>query len=225
MLTTVRGTVNSVDENDPVAQLDIDLQSIGKYLVNTFDFTGTGTAPEYDADPQNYEIFTATMDLTGIYDSAPIRLNGFVEPFGMAPPDFSAYSLIDVTDLKAFIKVSWDPPTDTPFTEISPNSLVLNLEGIGRLHNLVRGHVVTDLLDLPEAPAIIPGADGQGLYSLNHDGITENFTVFEDFTAAIEELTGEGYLARRFNAVGQFDDATSTLAADVITIGFCMTGQ
>lgn len=222
MLTTVRGTVNSVDENDPIAQLDIDLQSIGKYSVGIFDFTGTGASPEYDTDPQNYEIFTGTMDLGDIYEDTPVKLKGFVEPFGIAPADFSAYTLINVTYLKTFIKINWDPATDLPFTEISPDSLVLNIEGTGRLHHLVRGHVVTDLLDLPEAPIIIPDEDGEGLYSLNHDGITETYTVFEDFSASLEELIEEGYLVRRCNFVGQFDDESSTLIVEVITIGFCM---
>ncbi len=225
MLTTVRGTVNSVDEDDPVAQLDIDLQSIGKYRAGIFDFTGTGRAPEYDADPENYEIYTGTMDLGDIYVDAPVKLKGFVEPFGTAPPDFSAHTVIDVTDLKTFIKINWYPLTDTPFTEISTDSLVLNLEGVGRLHHLVRGHVVTDLLDLPYAPTIIPDEDGEGIYTINYDGITEIYTVFENFTAAIEELIEEGYLVRRFNSVGQFDDATSTLTAEVITMGFCMPEQ
>lgn len=225
MLTTVRGTVNSVDDNDPVAQLDIDLQSIGKYRVGIFDFAGTGTAPEYDADPENYEIFTGTMDLGDIYDYAPVKLKGFVEPFGMAPADFSAYTLIDVTDLKTFIKINWYPATAEPFTEISQDSLVLNLEGAGRLHHLVRGHVVTNLLDLQDAPSMIPDEDGEGLYVLKYGETTEIHTVYEDFTAAVEELLEEGYLAWKCHSMGQFDDATSTLTADVITIWFRMTGQ
>ena len=221
MLTTVRGTVNSVDETDQLAQLDIDLQSIGKFQADLFDFTGTGTETENDVDPENYEIFTGTMDLSDIYEDAPVKLKGFVEPFGAAPADFSAYTLIDDI-IKTFLKISWDPATETPFTEISAESLVLNLEGVGRLHQLVRGHVVSDLLDLPEAPTAIPDEGGEGLYTLNHDGTAEVYTDFEGFTDAVEEFIGEGYLARRCNIVGQFDDATSTLKAEVITIGLCI---
>ena len=220
MLTTVRGTVNSVDENDPVAQLDLDLQSIGRYRVGIFDFTGTGTAPEYDADPDNYEIFTGTMDLGDIFNDAPVKLKGFVEPFGMAPADFSAYTLIDVTDLKSFMKIDWYPATSEPFTEISPENLVLNMEGVDRLHHLVRGHVVTDLLDLQNVPVLIPDEDGEGIYVLKYGGTTEIHTVYEDFTASVEELLEEGYLVKKCQAMGQFDDATSTLTAEVITIWF-----
>ena len=224
-LTTVRGTVVSVDESDPVAALDIDLQSIGRYSAGTFDFTGTGTAPEYDADPANYEIFTGTMDLGAISEYMDVRLKGFVEPFGMAPADFNAYSLVDVTDLTAFIKINWVPATDAPFTEISADSLVLNLEGTGKIHHLVRGHVVTDLLDLESAPVLIPDEDGEGLYILKYDGITDSYTVYEDFTAAIQELIDEGYLVRKCHSFGQFDDASSTLTTDMITIWFYPAGR
>lgn len=219
MLTTVRGTVVSVDENDPVAQLDLDLQSIGIYRAGIFDFTGTGTSPEDDADPENYEIYTGTMNLDGIYDT-PLKVRGFVEPFGMAPADFSAYTLIDVTALKAYIKINWLPETALPFTEISPDNLELNLEGVGRLHHLVRGHVATDLLDLEAVPKLVPAEDGEGVYVLRYGGTIEIHLVYEDFTASIEELLEEGYLARKCHSLGQFDGETSTLTTKAITIWF-----
>ena len=221
-LTTVRGTVVSVDPYDPVAQLDINLQSIGKYRAGIFDFTGTGTAPEFDADPENYEIFTGTMSLGGIYNYTPVKLRGFVQPFGTAPADFSTYTLIDVTDLKSFMKIDWDPATAEPFTEISSDTLTINLEDADRLHHLIRGHVVTDLLDLQAAPTMIPDEDGEGIYVIYYGGTTEIHTVYEDFTAAVQELIEEGYLARKCYSMGQFDDATSTLTAEYITIWFRM---
>ena len=222
-LTTVRGTVVAVDDTDPVAQLTVDLQSIGKFRVGVFDFAGTGTTGN-DADPENYEIFTGTMDLSEIVAGSPIKLKGFVEPFGLAPADFSAYTAIDVTDLKTFIRINWDPTTDTPFTEISTDSLVLNLAGVGNLHYLVRGSVVTDLNDLAAAPAIMPDGDGEGLFVIRYDGVSEIHTVFEDFVASVQEMLDEGYEANKLNSMGLFDDATSTLTADVIEICF-FTGQ
>lgn len=225
MMTTVRGTVVDIDENDPIAQLDIDLQSIGRYRVGVFDFTGTGTSTENDADPENYELVTGTLDLGNLYDYAPVKVKGFVEPFGMAPADFSAYTVIDVTDLKTFLKINWYPGTDQPFTAISSDSLELNLEGVGTLHHLVRGHVVTDLLDLENAPTMIPDEDGQGLYILKYGGTTEIHTVFEDFSASLAELIEEGYPVYKCHSVGQFDDATSTLTVDAISVWFRVTGH
>jgi len=222
MITPVRGTVVSVDEGHPVAQIILDLQSIGKFSVENYNFTGTGPTSEEDADPDNYEIYTGSMDLSGFAADTPVKLKGFVEPFGMAPPDFSAASLIDVTGLDAFLRVNWLPPTNIPFSEMSAEGLTINLEGTGRWHNLGRGNVLTDLYDLPTAPIIAPDEDGQGRYVLKYEGITEIHTVFEDFVQSLEELLEKGYTVRMTNATGQFDDDTSVLTAYRVEISFGM---
>jgi hypothetical protein len=222
MLTTVRGTVVSVDEEDPDVQLTLDLQSIGKFRVGNFDFAGTGPASEYDADPANYEIFTGTLNLSEVATDTPVKLKGFAEPFGMAPPDFAAFTLTDVADLKAFIRINWFPPTYSPFTDLSGEGLAVNLEGTGLLHYLVRGSVVTDLFDLAEAPMIAPDEDGQGLYILKYNRVTEIHTTFENFVSRIEELLEEGYAARKVSARGYFDDSEIVLKADVIEIQLSM---
>ena len=112
MLTCIRGTVIAYDNLDTDARLTVDLQSIGKFRVGNFNFTGTGKTSTENTDPENYEISTGTMDLSGVAADTPVKLKGFVAPFGMAPPDFSAFTLVDVADLKAFIKVNWTPATD-----------------------------------------------------------------------------------------------------------------
>jgi len=222
MMTTLRGTVVSVDQEAPDAQLTVDLQSIGKFRVGNYDFTGTGTEPQYDADPANYEIFTGTLNLPGITADMPVKLKGFAEPFGMAPPDFSAFTLVDVADIQAFIRIDWMPVTAAPFTDISETGLAVNLEGTGMLHYLVRGSVVTDLFDLPEAPVIAPDGDGRGLYVLKYNGVIEVLTFFDAFAARIEELLEEGYTARKLSGRGYFKDSEIVLTADVIEINFGM---
>jgi len=217
MMTTIRGTVVSVDNQNTIAQLTVDLQSIGRFRVGNFNFAGTGITSEDDADPEEYEVFTGTMDLSGVTPDTPVKLKGFVEPFGMAPPDFSTFTLIDVADLKAFFKIDWRPATDTPFTDISADSLTVNLEGT-RLHYLVRGVVVTDLNDLATAPVIAPEEDGRGLYVLKRNGVTEIYLFFDNFVQRIEELLADDYAARKINAIGQFDDASSVLTVDVVEI-------
>ncbi|MBN2242970.1 MAG: DUF4382 domain-containing protein [Acidobacteria bacterium] len=218
MMTTVRGNVVEVDGEDPVAELTLDLQSIGKFRVGNFDFTGTGTAPEFDADPANYEIDSATMDLGEVAAGTPVKIKGFVAPFGMAPPDFSAFSVTNVTDLKAFIRINWVPASDTPFTGLSPEGLTVDLDGAGPLHYLVRGSVVTDLFDLPAAPVIAPDRDGRGLYILKIGRSTEIQTFFDDFVSRIEELLDEGYAVGKLSEQGYFDDSEAVLATDLVEI-------
>ncbi|MEJ2108366.1 MAG: hypothetical protein P8Z37_00335 [Acidobacteriota bacterium] len=217
LMTTIRGTVVSLDELNPDVQLTIDLQSIGKFRAGAFNFEGTGVTVLEDADPDNYEIYTGTMDISGVTPGTAVKLKGFVEPFGMAPPDFSAVSLIDVTDLKAYVRVNWMPPTEVPFTSMSADGLALNLEGTGTVHHLVRGNVVTDLYDLPTSPIIVPEADSQGLYVLKYNGVTEINIIFDTFVQRLTTLIENGYSARKTSAIGYFDDASAILEAPAST--------
>jgi len=218
MITTIRGIVVSTDDVDPEVQLTVDLQSIGKFRVGNFDFTGTGDGDTFDADPENYEIFTGAMDLPEIAAGSVVKLKGFVEPFGMAPPDFSAFTLIDVTNLRALLQVNWFPATNVPFTDLSADGLSVNMEGTGWLHHVTRGGVTTNLNDLSTAPSMIPDEDGRGLYVLKHGMVTEVYTIFDAFVQRIEALLESDYKARKTSAIGFFDDDTSVLVAQTIEI-------
>jgi hypothetical protein len=222
MLTTIRGTVVSFEGENPNTQLTMDLQSIGRFRVGVFNFLGTGETSAYDADPENYEIYTGTMDLSAVTAETPVKLKGFPEPFGMAPPDFAAFTLIDVADLEAFMRINLVPATGAPFTELSTDGLTLNLEGTGWMHYMVRGNVVTDLYDLSTPPVIAADEDGRGLYILKYDGVTEIHTIFENFVPGLEGLLEDGYAVRKINAMGRFDDATSVLTVDVVEIHLAM---
>ena len=214
MMTTIRGIVLSAEATDTQAQLILDLQSIGKFRVGTFDFSGTGS------DPDQYRVYTGDMDLSEVAAGAAVQLKGFVEPFGMAPPDFSAVAIVDVSDLRAVLHVNWVPAAVAPFTEPSAEGITLDLEGTGQLHYLVRGNVVTDLFDLELPPVIIPKGGGSGLFALRYGSVTEIHTVFATFVERAVELLGSNYKAREIKAIGFFDDATSTMTTDAVEIRF-----
>ncbi len=88
LYTDLRG---SVVVNDAVNDVfDLELRAINGRNPAIFDFTGTGTSPAEDADPHDYELDTATLDVTGIGPGTAIHAKGFVTPFGSAPKDFTA---------------------------------------------------------------------------------------------------------------------------------------
>ena len=220
LLTTIRGTVTSINDTDPSTQLTLDLQSIDRRRVGLFDFTGTGITRKNDADPDSYDVFTGTLDISTLSAGSPMQIKGFPEPFGQAPPDFSAHTLINVSDLKAYVKIDWYPATETPFKSISGTSLTLNLDGAGKQHHLIQGGVVTDLTGLVNAPSLAPDEDGEGLYILKYRGGMEIHTIFEDFADSIAELLEKEYTVKKLNATGQFDDSTSTLTTEFVEIWF-----
>lgn len=217
-ITAVRGTVTDVAPDDPAAQLDIALQSINQHRVDIFDFSGTGTESGNDADPANYEIATDTLDITGLDFDAPVKVRGFVQPFGLAPADFNAHTIIDVSSVRAFLKVQWDPATSDAFEAITESGLTLNLEGVGMPHHIFRAWMVTDLTALTLSPVVAPSEAGQGLYILRGRGPIYAFTSYEEYADELANQLSDGGSVQKVWSVGSYDDASATLTAEIIDI-------
>jgi hypothetical protein len=217
-LTTVRAIATTVDEGNPTAQLAVDVQCLNHRRVSDFDFTGTGIDAAHDADPNNYEINTGALDLGLLAADAPVKVRGFVQPFGQAPADFNAQTIISVSDVRAFMKVQWTPPGDTAFESISADGLVLNLDGVGSFHHVVRGWVVTDLTDSGLSPMVVSRADGTGMFVIRYHGMVQVVLVFDDFIEALQGYLEDGASVHTLSGVGDFDDLTAALTADVVEI-------
>ncbi len=79
---------------DESNDLSLRLTSINGRNVSIYDFTGTGVDAGNDADPAQYEVDTGSLSLTGIAVDDPVVTRGFPTPFGTAPADFTAESII-----------------------------------------------------------------------------------------------------------------------------------
>jgi hypothetical protein len=148
----------------------------------------------------------------------PVKVRGFVGPFGQAPSDFSARTIVTTADVRAVMKVDWQPPTSGAFSTISADGLILNLEGAGHFHHLVRGWVVTDLTDLSQAPSVVPQSDGRGTFVIRTQGIAQVFLEFEPFAEALADSIADGLLVSKFNAVGEYDDIAAALTVGVVEL-------
>jgi hypothetical protein len=217
-LTTVWAIAATVDQGNPTAQLTVEVQCINHRPSADFDFTGTGIDAAHDADPANYEINTGTLDLGSLAADDPVKVRGFVQPFGQAPADFNAQTVISVSDVRAFMKVMWAPPSDTAFESISADGLVLNLDGVGSFHYIIRGWGVTDLTDSGLSPMVVSRADGTGLYVMRYHGVVQAILVFDDFIEALQGYLEDGARVHSLGGVGEFEDTTATLTADVIEV-------
>ncbi len=196
----------------------VDLNSIDGRRVSIFDFTGTGTSPADDANPANYEIDVGTLDVSSISAGAPVKVRGFVNTFGQAPEDFNAWTVIDVSNVRAALVINWRPPSANAFEYLSSDYLTLSLEGVGLFHHVHRAGVVTDLTDLFDSPTIEPEEEGQGLFVISQDGTHQVYFTFENFVSGLESRLANEGTVKSFSAFGRFDDATSTLTARHIAI-------
>jgi hypothetical protein len=215
--TPIYGFVKSASTGALTLQLD----SIAGRNVTAFSFAGTGTSAAMDADPANYEIDTGALNLSSLSIGEPTKIVGFPTPFGMAPPDFAARTMVDFPRLPAMLSLTWIPGgTTAPFSSQNPAGLSLDTanQSIGRLHALWIGPRVVDLLNMPASPNIVPPASGPSAYLIVMPSESHAFRDFADFVAELTTRLNGSTVMLTFNATGNYDGDTNTLTARSITV-------
>jgi hypothetical protein len=216
LVTRLTGTVTAINPG----QIDMRLRAIDHLGVDMFDFTGTGINGTSDADPLDYEVATRTLSLGALVVDKPARVLGFAAPFGEAPPDFLASTVIDHGALPAALGIGWGQEgTSAPFLTMGPTGLVLDLSNpnIGMRHHLLVGARVVDLLTLPASPSIVP-TDRRALYGLWQNGEIKLFRTFPEFVTELSLRLSSGDKAHGLAAYGAYDDATNTLRATHVAV-------
>ncbi len=105
------------------------LQSLDGKPASVFNFAGTGTSSMQDATAGAYTVnVPSSLAIPTTNPGAPIRFFGFVEPFGMAPPDFAATTLVSFANTVGRLTVFWAPPGLTaPFVApLSATNVVIS---------------------------------------------------------------------------------------------------
>jgi hypothetical protein len=227
-LTPAWGTVTAA----ATGSLTLDLQSLDGMVPSAFTFAGTGTNTAADAVATAYVVNTGTLSQTGLAANAPARAIGFVTPFGMAPPDFTAISLENFAAVNAAFVVSWGQAgSATAFTGLTATStsLQLNLTNVGNLHFVQIGPEQLDLTKVTPAPSIVPDTTSTDVvFSIGHAGKlkTENFNTFAAFITQLStELTGASGTTTTtaptvdiVAAEGQYDSTTDVLTAQRLAV-------
>jgi hypothetical protein len=203
-VTHVSGIVNAV----MTGQTDITLQAIDRRRVSVFDFSGTGQSPEQDADPANYEIATGNLTLDSLAEGRPIVARGFPAGFGMAPPDFTGWTVIDYTDVRSALGVGWGAAgTVAPFLMIDRTGLLLDNQNpdIDARHYIKQGPVLIDLTALDTNTLIAPRETGRMLFSIKSRDSLRLYSDFDDFVSDLTLSLDGATTARAMYARGKYD--------------------
>jgi hypothetical protein len=219
-LTPAWGVVTSL----AAGSATVNLQSLDGMPVAAFNFAGTGTSTAADAKATAYVINTGTLNPAGLAMNSPARVFGFVTPFGMAPPDFNARTLVNFSAVPQALAVDWTlKGTAMAFMGLTATStsLQLDLAGVGDLHFIQIGPETLDLTTLATAPTIVPDTTATtDVFAIGHRGklMTENFNTFAAFIAALTTDLTPTNTVIAVAATGQFDSATNTFTATRVVV-------
>jgi hypothetical protein len=204
--------------------LTLNLQSLDGLPVSAFNFAGTGTSAAADASPAAYVIDTGLLSQTGLAAKAPARVIGFVTPFGKAPPNFTAQTLVNFSAVPEALIVDWaQKGSATAFTGLTATStsLQLNLTGVDNLHFIQIGPEKIDLTTLATPPTIMANATATNeVFAIGHRGKfqTENFNTFAAFvTALAADLTPTSTVIA-LAATGQYDSTANTFTVTRLAV-------
>lgn len=199
-------------------ELIMNVQRIDGRSAGLFDFAGTGKTPPEDANAQSYQVDVGTLNLAALQPGEPVRVRGFVNAFGRAPPDFSASSVVTpAAGAEARLAISWDPPTQTPYTAMDSQSIALNTENMGALHHVLRRGVAIDIADLG-MPTLRADLDGWGMFAIKEGRAVQVFRRFAEFSDALSGRLDGTKQVLRIAAVGEFDEANLTLVTRRATV-------
>ncbi len=217
LVTQLNGAVNSVSGSTVAMTLArIDGRPIGLFI-----FSGTGTTPGTDANPSSYQVATGALPLTGIASGTPLKVRGFVQPFGQATAtdDFHAITLIDVTTAPATLVVGWPVLEPAPFQQpFVANKMVVNLTNAGVLHDIVRG-VVDTPLSTSDKPTVQASNPARGVFVIGDNGTVQVYTRLSAYQAALQADLAAGRQARSFVASGgTYFDAARRLTANAMAV-------
>lgn len=219
MLTDARGDIKSIDTSNAVAPLVMSVQKFDPRRVAIFDFSGTGSDAANDADPENYEVNTGSLNLSSMLAGDPVVVRGYVNNFGAAPADFNAQSIINLKNVAANLVVDWRRNNTNTLTINDDASIALYVEAENIFHHLVRRGIRHDLTEGGDSVKLVAANDGLWEIRLPHERIVH--TRYDEFVADLEQHMSSGTLTvAGVKAHGIYDDELREMTATAIVVQF-----
>ena len=197
-----------------------------------FDFAGTGSSTANDATPGAYQVkVPAALPIPSLTVGFPIRFEGFVTPFGSAPPDFAAITVVDFSSADAFLLLAWASPGVTaPFAApLSDTHMVIaqsTLQG-AQVHVIRIGPQIVDPASVSAGLSFVPSPTAQPLtFAIAHaDSRTiDSFTSFADFVTALTTDLNGTTAVRAVAAEGRYDQSSGVLTVTRMIVALSGSG-
>lgn len=202
----------------------MNLQALDGLPPAAFNFAGTGTTGN-DATASAYTVSVpAALTVPTLSAGAPIAFNGFVTPFGSAPPDFAALTLVNFATANAHLHLEWMAPGPTaPFVSpLSATNVMMTQAMVqsAAQHVVFIGPVMEDPGSVSAGLSFVPNtAASRMLFAIGHgDDDFQVYMTFSDFiTALTADLNGTTQLLR-VEAAGPYDLSTGVLSVSFMAV-------
>jgi hypothetical protein len=232
--TELFGSLTSVASGS----LQLNVQNIENYPVGVYSFAGNGVSAAQDPVAANFAVNTGMLTLPPAAPGDPLWIDGYLAPFGSAPPDFTAFSVLAEPSVPATLAVIWTGTgTTAPFATLTSTGLTIDLTnaafGSGQLRI---GAETIDITTLSATPNIVPAvavpAATTGLplfnprFSVGPGAVAEattptpiaSFITFAAFVAQLNTTFAAPTPATQFVARGLYDRASNTFTASSIDV-------
>jgi hypothetical protein len=221
METTLSGTVTALAANLGT----VNLNSLDGQTPARFGFAGTGTSTGADASAAAYSVGVPTaLSTSSLTFGEPVRFAGFVAPFGQAPPDFNASTLLGYAQTRGLLDLKWPTSGSTaPFATLTSSELLITQAMLQTTtEHLVRiAFVAFDPTTLTTGLELVPDPAAASLWlSIAHikSQSSENFSAFADFTAALTtDLNGTNAVVQ-IAADGPYDSTSGAMSVDQMVV-------
>ncbi len=217
--------------------LQLNLQAIENYPASVYDFAGNGVSAAQDPVAANFAVNTGALTLPAAAPGDPVWIDGYLAPYGSAPPDFNAFSVLAEPSVPATLAVVWTGAgTAAPFATLTSAGLTIDLTnaafGSGQLRI---GAETVDVTTLSASPNIVPAVAAadptSGLplfsprFSVGAGAISEStatpissFNAFADFVTQLNTTFATPTPATQLVARGMYDRAGNTFTASSIDV-------
>ncbi len=192
-------------------EMTVNLQSLGDVPASTLTFTGTGVTASQDASAAAYQVSIPTsFSTSSLASGLPVSFQGFVDPYGAAPPDFTAGTVVSYGQSRAVLSVSWASPGDaTPFSVLTSAEMLLSqatLQGAATDVIYIDGTSI-DPATLSSGIELVPDTSTSTFQSFaivhTSSHMIDTYGTFTDFSAALMSDLGTAS-ALRVTAEGTY---------------------
>jgi hypothetical protein len=206
--------------------LTMDLSTLANFTPTGFNFTGTATGGGA-VSPLAYPVNTGTIDESGTAAGTLLAVDGFVAPFGTAPPAFDATTITPGSATEQTLVVEWiNGGATAPFTSISASGLVIDLANadLGLVHSITTGPQPLDIKTLPLNPPFTittTGATGALMLAVGSTALATGMSVYNSasaFATALSATFNGTNKIFRLVAIGQYHILSNTFVASRIDV-------